>query len=381
MLYVLVKYVNLLNFYLLQLFGLILFALYDKHTIITESDGRDRYETDKLWIEDTPYYEIILSARALVPLVFFLFIVLKVLIKEAVPRISLTDIIFPSSHPNERDDADEGGLRVDATLGIETLHNDTLIEMRRIDLEMQLENSINNKSNDDEKEDEDDNHNQIYYKEKIDHPDTGSFVDSSDKKNYDEEEEDSISEGMLATSDTHHSTTNLIYFYLCVTLCGLILFNVGMTQGLTPLGAKTGSLIPTTFMQINDYEDSPLYGDFLGLLIAIAFAFLLGFGATYAEPALKVLGMQAEKTSQGKLTKNLLVFSVCFGVAGGVVLGLIKITYNVPLVYIIVPAYLTTLALTLFTSEEITNIAWDCGGVTTGEGHRRQYLSFSYELL
>jgi hypothetical protein len=41
-------------------------------------------------------------------------------------------------------------------------------------------------------------------------------------------------------------------------------------------------------------SDSPLYVWGLGLFIAIAFAWLLGFGATLAEPALNALGLTVE---------------------------------------------------------------------------------------
>jgi phosphate starvation-inducible membrane PsiE len=76
--------------------------------------------------------------------------------------------------------------------------------------------------------------------------------------------------------------------------------------------------------------------------------------------------MQAEKLSSGKMKKNVLIYSVCVGVGLGIVLGIVKITFHVPLIYFILPSYSITAVLTLFSSEEFVNVAWDCGGVTTG---------------
>jgi hypothetical protein len=188
--------------------------------------------------------------------------------------------------------------------------------------------------------------------------------------------------------------TNWIYVYLVLALLGLMLFNIGLTQGLTLLGSETGYLIPLTFMSLpkehnhhaqanataaaasaadasadgGDDDDlmQPLYPYALGLFIALAFSFVLGFGATFAEPALRVLGKQAERLSQGRMKANVLIYSVCVGVGAGITLGIVKITFHIPLLYLILPAYAFTVVLTLLSPEEFVNVAWDCGGVTTG---------------
>jgi hypothetical protein len=58
--------------------------------------------------------------------------------------------------------------------------------------------------------------------------------------------------------------------------------------------------------------------------------------------------------------------AVAVGVGGGITLGVAKIIWNVPLVWLLVPPYLLLLLLTRWSTEEFVNIAWDSAGVTTG---------------
>ena len=48
------------------------------------------------------------------------------------------------------------------------------------------------------------------------------------------------------------------------------------------------------------------------------------------------------------------------------VFGLVKVLWNIPVIYLLVPPYLAALVLTFLVKEEFANIAWDSGGVTTG---------------
>jgi hypothetical protein len=58
-----------------------------------------------------------------------------------------------------------------------------------------------------------------------------------------------------------------------------------------------------------------------GVTLTMVTIFLLGILATKAEPALNVLGDTVETLSGGKFTKKALIWSVCVGVAVGMVLG------------------------------------------------------------
>jgi hypothetical protein len=157
-----------------------------------------------------------------------------------------------------------------------------------------------------------------------------------------------------------------IFLGIGLTVIGMCLFNLGLTYGLSALGGSAGSLVPAAFMEVPGADGSPLYRYAVGLILALAFAWVLGFGATIAEPALNALGVTAEQLTNGFFKKRTLILSVSVGVACGIALGLTKLIFEVPLVWLIVPPYLLAALLTAVSSEEFVNVAWDSAGVTTG---------------
>ncbi len=157
-----------------------------------------------------------------------------------------------------------------------------------------------------------------------------------------------------------------IFLGLALTVAGMCLFNLGLTYGLSKLGGSAGSLIPAAFMQIPGADNSPLYVYQVGLVLALAFAWLLGYGATVAEPALNALGVTAETLTNGIIRKRSLVRAVSLGVACGIAVGVAKLVLDLPLAWLVVPPYLLAVVLTAFSSEEFVNVAWDSAGVTTG---------------
>jgi hypothetical protein len=152
--------------------------------------------------------------------------------------------------------------------------------------------------------------------------------------------------------------------FLCVL--GMIVFNLGLSYGLSKLGGQSGSLVPAAFAELTSVDGSPLYALGVGLLVALVFAWLLGFGATLAEPALNALGMTVENLTNGSFKKSSLMYAVSLGVGTGIAVGVAKIVFDIPIVYLLVPGYSLAIILTVFSNEEFVNIAWDSAGVTTG---------------
>ena len=157
-----------------------------------------------------------------------------------------------------------------------------------------------------------------------------------------------------------------IAYGISLSVIGMIIFNIGLSYGLSKLGGQSGGLVPGAFTEIDLVSDSPLYSLALGISIALVFAWVLGFGATLAEPALNALGMTVENLTNGAFSKKLLMYAVSFGVGCGIAIGIFKIIYSIPIAYIIIPGYLIALLLTHYSTEEFVNIAWDSAGVTTG---------------
>jgi hypothetical protein len=158
----------------------------------------------------------------------------------------------------------------------------------------------------------------------------------------------------------------IISYGIVLTAAGICIFNLGLTHGLSRLGSESGSLLPAAFTYVAAVEASPLYIYSVGLILVLAFAWFLGFGATLAEPALNTLGITVQNLTQGVFKKSTLMYAVSSGVAFGIALGLAKIIFNLPLAWLLLPTYLLAVVLTMLSSEEFVNIAWDSAGVTTG---------------
>ena len=153
-------------------------------------------------------------------------------------------------------------------------------------------------------------------------------------------------------------------------LAGLVLFNLGLLQGLTPLGNQIGSIAPGAFSTIQAGAPprpfGPLYGSVWGKGLIVLFALFLGYGATLAEPGLRAMGIQVHEVTVGALPRATLVHSVATGVGAGMALGVARIVFALPLAWMLITIYLLLLLLSLISSEEFVSIAWDSGASTTG---------------
>jgi hypothetical protein len=160
-----------------------------------------------------------------------------------------------------------------------------------------------------------------------------------------------------------------IMYGIALTVIGMCIFNVGLTYGLAALGGQSGGFIPAAFNTITTDSGTvieQLYPYAVGLTVALVFAWIMGFGATLAEPALNALGLTVQNLTQGVFKKKTLMMAVALGVATGIMIGIVKIIYDIPLGYLLLPAYGIALLFTFLSTEEYVNIAWDSAGVTTG---------------
>jgi hypothetical protein len=100
--------------------------------------------------------------------------------------------------------------------------------------------------------------------------------------------------------------------------------------------------------------------------ILIPLGFILGFVATLAEPAVRILSNQVEKSSSGYIRSNVILFVLCLAVGLFIALGMTRVVYGIPFYYIIIPGYLLAIILMIFSKPSFTAIAFDSGGVATG---------------
>ncbi|WP_037367995.1 DUF1538 family protein [Salinivibrio costicola] len=151
-----------------------------------------------------------------------------------------------------------------------------------------------------------------------------------------------------------------ITFGLVLVVVGLTLFVYGLDMGLFPIGESMAH--------------SLAHKGSLGWLIA--FAFLLGFGTTIAEPALTAVASEAADvaanggmihTSEAAKDNyaNGLRITVALSVGFAIVLGVVRIIKGWPIHRLIIGGYLLVVAMTMVAPPSIIGIAYDSGGVTT----------------
>lgn len=137
---------------------------------------------------------------------------------------------------------------------------------------------------------------------------------------------------------------------IAISFLGLALFLQGVHVGFMPVGREMGIIL----------------GGAPHRWILIPLGFVLGFVATYAEPAVRVLSSQVEHVSGGYLRKRVIIYTLSLGVAFFVALGMVRILLGIPFYYIIIPGYLLVLILLKFSNPDFVAVAFDSGGVATG---------------
>jgi hypothetical protein len=135
-----------------------------------------------------------------------------------------------------------------------------------------------------------------------------------------------------------------------VASVGLFLFLLGVSIAFLPFGR--------------------VIGEALGALpqkwLVVPFGILLGFVTTWGEPAVRILADQVEDASTGSIRRSLVLVAVCVGVALAVGIGMFRIAYGIPLLWLLVPGYGLVLAIMWLSEKAFVSIGVDAGGVATG---------------
>ncbi len=137
---------------------------------------------------------------------------------------------------------------------------------------------------------------------------------------------------------------------VALSYLGLVLFLQGVTQGFLPAGTEIGRVI----------------GGASWRWALVPLGFLFGFAATAAEPAVRVLATEMEKSSGGAITQRPVLLTLSLGVGVFVSIGMIKLLMGLPILWFVVPGYLLVLIMARFSTPEYVAAAFDAGGVATG---------------
>ena len=134
------------------------------------------------------------------------------------------------------------------------------------------------------------------------------------------------------------------------TFIGLALFLQGVHVGFLPVGELMGEKL----------------GSLSNTWILLPIGFALGFVATFAEPAVRILNKEVEKVSGGYIPQKVLLYTLSIGVGISIALSMWRIIAGIPLLYFVIPGYVIALIMVFFSTNTFTSVAFDSGGVATG---------------
>lgn len=135
-----------------------------------------------------------------------------------------------------------------------------------------------------------------------------------------------------------------------LTFFGLSFFLQGVHVGFMPVGTMMGE-------ELGNWENK-------WLLIPIGF--VLGFTATFAEPAVSIMTDEVDQETGGYISQKMMLYTLSLGVGVSIALSMLRILMDWSLWYFIIPGYLLVFILVLFSTQTFIGIAFDSGGVATG---------------
>ncbi len=154
----------------------------------------------------------------------------------------------------------------------------------------------------------------------------------------------------LTTHRYHKRQLGRIVVGMIYTFVGLVLFLCGVNVGFAPVGVFLGKELASL-----PYN-----------WVLVPIGMLIGYYIVKAEPAIQVLNHQVENVTDGAISVKAMNRGMSIGVAISIGLAMLRVLWNVPIQWIIVPGYIIALAMSLFVPNIFVGIAFDSGGVASG---------------
>lgn len=128
-------------------------------------------------------------------------------------------------------------------------------------------------------------------------------------------------------------------------IVGMGFFQLGAEMAMTPLGQGVGGRL----MKSNR------------IILIVLVSFVLGVFITIAEPDLQVLANQVPA-----IPNQVLIWTVAAGVGVFLIVAVLRILFHISLSNMLLIFYILLFALSFFSPDSFTAVAFDSGGVTTG---------------
>lgn len=135
-----------------------------------------------------------------------------------------------------------------------------------------------------------------------------------------------------------------------IAAAGLFLFLIGVSIGFLPFGHAIGRAL----------------GDPSRVWLLVPVGLVLGYVTTLGEPAVRILAHEVEVASNNALPQTVVTRAICIGVAVAVGLGLLRVAFGIPLIWIVVPGYALVMLIAWLSDQTFVAVALDAGGVATG---------------
>lgn len=136
---------------------------------------------------------------------------------------------------------------------------------------------------------------------------------------------------------------------LLYTYIGLVLFIMGANSGFIPVASSIGAGASK-----------------MNFSLLLFLGFCIGLLIILAEPGVHVLANQVNDVSRGVISKSSIFISLGIATGLAVIFNLLRIRFNISLIYIIGPLYIVAFILSLFVPDIYLAIAFDSAGIATG---------------
>ncbi len=139
---------------------------------------------------------------------------------------------------------------------------------------------------------------------------------------------------------------------LAVTYVGLFTFMLGVNTGFMSTARQLGRLLGSQEFRSHFY-------------VVALLALLIGTLIILAEPSVHILGKQVEEVSQGSIRVKDLYLTLCIGVGSSVLVSVLRVQYDIPIMYFAVPLMFLSMILALVSPKIFTGLAFDSAGIAS----------------
>ena len=161
-----------------------------------------------------------------------------------------------------------------------------------------------------------------------------------------------------------------------LSFIGLVIFLGGAQGGFMPVGQELGVLLGKLAANSGDVLISStsngitktlfVIPKIVGPIVLILIGCIFGAVVVCAEPAVWVLTDQVEEISGGMIRRKVILVALSAGVAISIGISMARVLYGFSLWFILLPGYVSALALSFWCPKLFTGIAFDSGGVASG---------------